>query len=163
MKHQYGLASAKGFRSLNYQQLGDKLADGCEFEIVWSDFLHAFFDYKDASFFAYPPPESLSPGWQAILQARRSGSARSSTWRSPNGSATVAIPSPRLGTRGACVRTSTRRWPRSRNPSGSGMCCLRRVTSSLSNRPSLVSRNCRWWAGSSPTTTLLRGAFLVRT
>jgi hypothetical protein len=61
------LANAKGFRSLNYQQLGEKLAAGAPFEIVWSDFLHAFFDYKHGSFFAYPPPEILSPGWQAIL------------------------------------------------------------------------------------------------
>lgn len=61
------LANAKGFRSLNYRQMGEKLAAGAEFELVWSDFLHAFFDYKDPLFFAHPPPNSLSPGWQAIL------------------------------------------------------------------------------------------------
>lgn len=61
------LAEARGFRSRDYRQMGEKLARGAEFELVWSDFLHAFYDYKDASFFAYPPPASLSPGWQAIL------------------------------------------------------------------------------------------------
>ena len=61
------LAEAKGFRSRDYRQLGEKLAAGAEFVLVWSDFTHAFFDYRDPSFFAYPPPESLSPGWQAIL------------------------------------------------------------------------------------------------
>jgi hypothetical protein len=49
------------------QQLGEKLAAGVQFEIAWGDSLHAFYDFRDASFFTYPPPESLSPGWRAIL------------------------------------------------------------------------------------------------
>jgi hypothetical protein len=61
------ISQARGYRALDYLQLGEKLAARVQFEIAWGDFLHAFYDFKDASFFAYPPPASLSPGWQAIL------------------------------------------------------------------------------------------------
>jgi hypothetical protein len=61
------ISQARGRRALDYRQLGEKLAAGVQFEIAWGDFLHAFYDHRDASFFAYSPPDSLSPGWQAIL------------------------------------------------------------------------------------------------
>jgi hypothetical protein len=61
------ISQARGRRALDYQQLGERLAVGVQFEIAWGDFLHAFYDFRDASLFAYRPPESLSPGWQAIL------------------------------------------------------------------------------------------------
>ena len=38
-----------------------------DFEFAWSEFLHEFFRYRHASFFAEPPPKDLSPGWRAIL------------------------------------------------------------------------------------------------
>lgn len=38
-----------------------------DFEHAWSDFLHAFYDFRTASFFEHPSPSSLSPQWQALL------------------------------------------------------------------------------------------------
>jgi hypothetical protein len=61
------IAEDRGHRALDYAQLEQKLQDGVEFEHAWSDFLHAFYDYKDASFFAYPSPPSLSVEMQAVL------------------------------------------------------------------------------------------------
>ncbi len=61
------LSEARGKRSLNYRELNDRLQSGIDFEHAWSDFLHAFYDYRDATFFADPSPASLSPGWQALL------------------------------------------------------------------------------------------------
>jgi hypothetical protein len=54
-------------RAEDYRELEEHLKAGVPFEIAWGNFLHAFYDFKDASFFAFPPPTSLSPGWQAIL------------------------------------------------------------------------------------------------
>jgi hypothetical protein len=61
------LSEANGKRSLNYSELNDRLKAGVDFEHAWSDFLHAFYDYRDATFFVDPSPASLSPGWQALL------------------------------------------------------------------------------------------------
>lgn len=54
-------------RPMDYQDLERRLQEGVEFEHIWSDFLHAFYDYKDASFFRYPSPPSLRTEWQALL------------------------------------------------------------------------------------------------
>ncbi len=54
-------------RPKDYRDIEQWLRDGAEFEMAWSEFLHAFFAAKVASFFAYPSPPSLSPGWQCIL------------------------------------------------------------------------------------------------
>lgn len=61
------LAEDSSNRPKNYREIEAGLKDGGDFEFLWSDFLHAFYDYKDASFFAEPSPASLSPGWQALL------------------------------------------------------------------------------------------------
>lgn len=61
------LAEARGSRPRDYRQLEEQLQAGVDFEHAWSNFLHAFYDYKDPSFFAYPSPPSLNAGWQAIL------------------------------------------------------------------------------------------------
>jgi hypothetical protein len=63
------LADDRGWRPRNYQEIETRLRSGADFEYVWSDFLHAFYDYRDASFFRYPSPPSLSPEWQALLAA----------------------------------------------------------------------------------------------
>lgn len=36
-------------------------------ELAWSEFLHEFFRYKQASFFAVPPPRTFSPQRRALL------------------------------------------------------------------------------------------------
>jgi hypothetical protein len=56
-----------GRRARDYQEIEVKLKAGVDFEHAWSDFLHAFYAYKTASFFAYPSPPSLSVEWQALL------------------------------------------------------------------------------------------------
>lgn len=61
------IAQDRGHRALDYAQLEQKLQDGVEFEHAWSDFLHAFYDYRVASFFAHPSPPSLSVEMQAVL------------------------------------------------------------------------------------------------
>jgi hypothetical protein len=61
------LSRATGRRARNYKELEEKLQAGVEFEHAWSDFLHAFYAHKDASFFQYPSPPSLNPVWQAVL------------------------------------------------------------------------------------------------
>jgi hypothetical protein len=61
------LESARGLRAMDYRFLDEKLRVGVDFEHAWSDFLHAFFDFRTASFFTYPSPLSLSPQWQAVL------------------------------------------------------------------------------------------------
>lgn len=43
------------------------LDSGIDFEDAWSEFLHEFFAYQQASFFEFPSPESLNIGWQSIL------------------------------------------------------------------------------------------------
>ena len=54
------ISKDRGHRALDYAQLEKKLQAGVEFEHAWSDFLHAFYDYRVASFFAYPSPPSLN-------------------------------------------------------------------------------------------------------
>lgn len=61
------VTESHGWRSLDYQGLERRLQEGAEFEPAWSDFLHAFYDYKDASFFRYPSPPFLRTEWQALL------------------------------------------------------------------------------------------------
>jgi hypothetical protein len=58
---------ARGGRPMDYQELDAQLRDGVAFEHAWSNFLHAFFAHRTASFFVYPSPPSLSPRWQALL------------------------------------------------------------------------------------------------
>lgn len=54
-------------RARDYQELEWKLQSGIDFEHAWSDFLHAFYAHRTASFFAHPSPASLSVEWQALL------------------------------------------------------------------------------------------------
>ena len=55
-------------RPANYAELGQMIADwDGDFEHAWSEFLHEFFRYRTANFFAEPPPKNLSPGWRAVL------------------------------------------------------------------------------------------------
>jgi hypothetical protein len=61
------LADDRGWRPRDYQEIERRIKAGAEFERVWGDFLHAFYDHRDASFFAHPSPPSLSPEWQALL------------------------------------------------------------------------------------------------
>lgn len=61
------LSAGTGWRALDYCALDEKLRAGVDFEHAWSDFLHAFYDFRTPSFFAYPSPSSLSPQWQALL------------------------------------------------------------------------------------------------
>ena len=56
-----------GYRPRNYAELEQRLQSGVDFEDAWSDFRHAFFAHKDASFFSHPSPPSLSIEWQAVL------------------------------------------------------------------------------------------------
>jgi hypothetical protein len=61
------LSRSAGVRSRNYRELEEKLQAGIPFEHAWSDFLHALYTHRDASFFEYPSPPSLSVAWQAVL------------------------------------------------------------------------------------------------
>jgi len=61
------IAKAAGKRALDYASLDAQLRAGVAFEHAWSNFLHAFYDFRVASFFMYPSPPSLSPQWQALL------------------------------------------------------------------------------------------------
>ena len=61
------IESAKGLRAMDYRELDEKLRSGIDFEHAWSDFLHAFYSFRTASFFRYPSPPSLSREWQALL------------------------------------------------------------------------------------------------
>ena len=55
-------------RPANYAELGQMIEDwNGDFEHAWSEFLHEFFRYRAASFFAAPPPRNLNPGRRAIL------------------------------------------------------------------------------------------------
>lgn len=55
-------------RPANYAELGQMIKDwNGDYEHAWSEFLHEFFRYRTASFFAEPPPRMLSPGRRAIL------------------------------------------------------------------------------------------------
>jgi len=58
---------AKSRRPANYQELGELLDEDGDFELAWGEFLHEFYRYKSASFFAEPPPSNLSPGYRAML------------------------------------------------------------------------------------------------
>jgi hypothetical protein len=59
-----GLAASG--RPANYVEFAE-LAARKDYEHAWSEFLHEFFRYKQASFFAVPPPRSLSPQRRALL------------------------------------------------------------------------------------------------
>jgi hypothetical protein len=61
--------SAPGSRPMTFLDFECGLAKGGDIEHVWGDLPYAFFDYRDASFFEFPSPPSLSVGWQAILAA----------------------------------------------------------------------------------------------
>jgi hypothetical protein len=61
------LSRAAGLRAMDYRALDERLRSGIDFEHAWSDFLHAFYEFKNASFFVYPSPSFLSPQWQALL------------------------------------------------------------------------------------------------
>jgi hypothetical protein len=62
------LGYALSGRPANYTELGQMIADrNGDFEHSWSEFLHEFLRYRQASFFAERPPSNLSPGWRAIL------------------------------------------------------------------------------------------------
>ena len=61
------IGSARGLRSLDYRQLDERLRAGVDFEHAWSDFLHAFYNFRTASFFIYPSPPFLNVRWQALL------------------------------------------------------------------------------------------------
>ena len=57
----------RGGRPLNYLQMDDQLRRGREFELAWSDFLHAFYEYKHLSFFEHSSPLSLNAHYRALL------------------------------------------------------------------------------------------------
>jgi hypothetical protein len=61
------IAHDRGARPHNFKEMEDRLQAGQDFEHVWSDFLHAFYDYKSASFFEFPSPASLDEHHQALL------------------------------------------------------------------------------------------------
>ena len=55
-------------RPANYAELDQMIADlDGDFEHSWSEFLHEFFRYRTAEFFAEPPPKMLSPAWRVVL------------------------------------------------------------------------------------------------
>jgi hypothetical protein len=54
-------------RPADFVELYDCAVRRNDFEHAWSEFLHEFFRYKSASFFAVPPPSKMSPGRKAIL------------------------------------------------------------------------------------------------
>jgi hypothetical protein len=58
---------AVSLRPANYRELGELIASSGDQEHAWSEFLHEFFRYKTASFFAEPSPKILSAEWQALL------------------------------------------------------------------------------------------------
>lgn len=57
----------QGWRSRSYADLESRLQLGQDWDTIWSDFLHAFYDHRDASFFAHPSPASLPVEMQAWL------------------------------------------------------------------------------------------------
>jgi hypothetical protein len=61
------ISKAGSVRALDYQQLDAQLRAGQSFEYAWSNFLHAFFAHRVASFFAFESPSYLSPRYQALL------------------------------------------------------------------------------------------------
>jgi hypothetical protein len=48
--------AGKGSRPTDYRELDQQLKDGVELEYGWSQFFHAFFAVRTASFFSYPSP-----------------------------------------------------------------------------------------------------------
>jgi hypothetical protein len=55
-------------RPSNYAEFGRMLTDlDGDFGLAWGEFLHEFYRYRTAGFFAEPPPENLSPGRRAML------------------------------------------------------------------------------------------------
>lgn len=50
----------------NYRDLWE-VAQAADFPHAWSEFLHGFFNWKDAEAFAFPPPAGLGQEWCAIL------------------------------------------------------------------------------------------------
>jgi hypothetical protein len=61
------ISKAGSARPLDYASLDAQLRDGVSFEYAWSNFLHAFYAYRTASFFAHPSPSYLSPRYQSLL------------------------------------------------------------------------------------------------
>jgi hypothetical protein len=61
------ISEDRGWRARDYQELEAKLKAGVDFEHAWSDFLHAFYDYRTSSFIVHPSPASLTVEWQALL------------------------------------------------------------------------------------------------
>jgi hypothetical protein len=59
-----GLAASG--RPANYAELAE-LSARWDHELAWSEFLHEFFRYKQATFFAVAPPRSFSPQRRALL------------------------------------------------------------------------------------------------
>lgn len=59
-----GLAASG--RPCNYEGLAE-LSARWDHELAWSEFLHEFFRYKQASFFDVPPPRSVSLQRRALL------------------------------------------------------------------------------------------------
>jgi hypothetical protein len=54
-------------RPNNYAEIGERLRDGGDWELIWGDFLHGFYIYRHASYFEFPPPAELSVKNQALL------------------------------------------------------------------------------------------------
>lgn len=61
------LVKTSSLRPSNYTEIGARVAAGEDFEYAWSDFLHGFFAYRTADYFAQPSPANLSPEWRALL------------------------------------------------------------------------------------------------
>jgi len=63
--HPSGYAASR--RPANFVELYQCADDRDDFELAFSEFLHEFYRYRTASFFALPPPSRVSPGWKAVL------------------------------------------------------------------------------------------------
>jgi hypothetical protein len=62
-----GPRPAASTRPGNYAEIGEQLRHGREFSLVWGDFLHEFYLYREAYFFTERPPDVLAPGWKAFM------------------------------------------------------------------------------------------------
>lgn len=58
---------AKSKRPANYTEFGQMIKDTGDDDLAFSEFLHEFYRFRTASFFAERPPEFLSPSWRALL------------------------------------------------------------------------------------------------
>jgi hypothetical protein len=58
---------ARSGRPANFQELADAEESYGDYSHAWSEFLHEFYRFKTADFFAIEPPTLFSPGRRALL------------------------------------------------------------------------------------------------